>query len=232
MAKALNSRFYKTVSTAKEDGGYIVLLDQYRLKTPGKKTLLLPRENLAQLIANEWEAQGEKVDPSTMPVTRLLNVAIERTPARRAELIAEARKYASTDQLCYRSAQTRLYFEYQAEHWDPVLDWAAGKGAALKTTESLAALEQDATSLDAVAAYAAGLDDIALTLFVHLTSSFGSAVLAMAVHEFHLDAVKAYSLSRLDEIWQIKQWGQDELAAERTDMIEAEIVALCAVLET
>lgn len=231
MAKSLNSRFYKTVSTAKEEGGYAVMLDQYRLKTPGKMTLLLPSQPLAQLTANEWEAQGEKIDPSTMPITRLLNVAIERTPSRREELIAEARKYASTDQLCYRSAQTRLFLEYQAQHWDPVLDWAKGKGVALRTTESLVALEQEAASLDAVARYASGLDDIALTLFVHLTSTFGSAVLAMAVHENHLDGAKAYELSRLDEVWQIKQWGQDEEAQERTDAIEAEITALCAILE-
>ena len=231
MAKTLNSRFYKTVSTAKEEGGYAVMLDQYRLKTPGKMTLLLPSQHLAQLTADEWQAQGEKIDPSTMPVTRLLNVAIERTPARRDELIAEARKYASTDQLCYRSAQTRLFFEYQAKHWDPVLDWAAGKGVALKTTESLVALEQEVASLDAVAAYASGLDDIGLTLFVHLTASFGSTVLAMAVHENYLSAAKAYELSRLDEIWQIKQWGQDKEAQERTESIETEIIALCAILE-
>ena len=72
MAKTLNSRFYKTVSTAKEEGGYAVMLDQYRLKTPGKMTLLLPSQHLAQLTADEWQAQGEKIDPSTMPVTRLL----------------------------------------------------------------------------------------------------------------------------------------------------------------
>ena len=230
MAKALNSRFYKTVSVVEQEGGFVVMLDQYRLKTPSKMTLQLPSQALAQLAAAEWEAQGEKIDPSTMPVTRLFNVAIERTPGRRAELIAEARKYASTDQLCYRSAQSRLFLEYQAKHWDPLLEWAAKRGVKLETTQALAALPQEAASLDAVADFAAALDDITLTLFVHLTSSFGSAVLAMAVCEAHLDGAKAYELSRLDEIWQIKQWGQDEEAQERTENIEADITALCAIL--
>jgi len=235
MAKTLNKRFYKEVSVAPEDGGYVIKLDQYTLKTPAKKasdkqTLLLPHEKYAELVASEWAAQGDEVDPRTMPVTRLLNVAIARTPETREDLIAEARKYAGSDLLCYRSNETRLYLEHQAENWDPVLDWAAGQGVSLKTTEGLEVIAQDETSLDAVANYAKSLDDIALTLFVHLLSTFGSAVLGMTVMTGHLSGEAAYKLSRLDELWQIKYWGQDEEAQERSDAIEAEIIALCQLL--
>jgi len=237
MAKKLNKRFYKTVSIGREGDGYVVLLDQYRLKTPAKKagdkqTLLLPTEKIAALVAAEWDAQGDKVDPVTMPVTRLLNVAIARTPQTRDALIAEARKYAGTDLLCYRSAETRLYLEHQSENWDPLLDWAAEQGISLKTTEGLEVIPQDAAALDAVADYARGLDDIALTLFVHLLSTFGSAVLGMAVMARRLTGEKAFTQSRLDELWQIKYWGQDEIAQERTDAIRDEIISLCKLLES
>ena len=235
MAKALSKRFYKTVSVVPERDGFVVKLDQYSLKTPAKKssdkkTLLLPSERVAELVASEWNAQGDKIDPISMPITRLLNVAIARTPETRDELIAEARKYAGTDLLCYRSAETRLYLEHQAENWDPLLAWAAEQGVTLTTTEGLEVIDQPEASLDAVAAYASDLDDIALTLFVHLLSTFGSTVLGLAVMKGHLSGEAAFAQSRLDELWQIKYWGQDEIAGERTETIRAEITALCQLL--
>lgn len=235
MAKQLNKRFYKTVSVEEAEGGFVIKLDQYSLKTPAKKasdkkTLLLPSERYAKMVAAEWNAQGDRIDPITMPITRLLNVAIARTPETRDDLVAEARKYAGTDLLCYRSAETRLFLEHQAENWDPLLAWAAGQGVSLTTTEGLEVIEQPAASLDAVASYANGLDDIALTLFVHLLSTFGSTVLGLAVMEGRLSGEAAFAQSRLDELWQIKYWGQDEIAGERTEAMRAEITALCQLI--
>lgn len=235
MAKALSKRFYKTVGVEAEGSGFVIMLDQYRLKTPAKKaadkkTLMLPDEKTARLVAAEWEAQGEKIDPRTMPITRLLNVAIARTPETREELIAEARKYAGSDLLCYRSAESRLYLEHQTENWDPILSWAAAQGVALETTEGLSVIAQAESSLDAAAEFARGLDDIALTLFVHLLATFGSTVLGMAVMQGRLTMEDAFTQSRLDEIWQIKYWGQDEIAKERIEAMEAELTALSKLL--
>ena len=61
---------------------------------------------------------------------------------------------------------------------------------------------------------------------------FGSAVLAMAVIKGYLTAEAAFDLSRLDELWQIKYWGEDEEAKERIDRIRTEINALYKLLET
>ena len=164
-------------------------------------------------------------------MTRLLNVAVEQTPDNRAALIAEARKYAGTDVLCYREGEVRLHHEEQAAKWDPILAWAAKQGVALKTTDSLIAIKQDEAALEAVADYARYLPDMRLTLYVHLVAVYGSAILAMAVMKRHLTGEAAYELSRLDELWQIKYWGEDEEAKERSDAIRAEVKALCELLE-
>ena len=37
MAKALNKRFYKEVGVDAMEGGFVIKLDQYNLKTPAKK---------------------------------------------------------------------------------------------------------------------------------------------------------------------------------------------------
>ena len=232
MAKNFAKRFYKHVSVVQGEGGWRVQLDGRTLKTPGKMTLLVPSEKAAQLIAAEWDAQTEFIRPEVMPVTRLLNVAVEQTANNREALIAEARKYAGTDVLCYREGEVRLHHEEQAAKWDPIVEWAAEQGVALKTTDSLIAIEQDASALNAVANFARGLKDMPLTLFVHLVAVYGSAVLAMAVMKAHLSGEAAYELSRLDELWQIKYWGEDEEAKERSEAIRTEVIALCELLES
>ena len=232
MAKKFAKRFYKEVATIKGEGGWLVQLDGRTLKTPGKMTLLVPSEKAAQLIAAEWDAQTEFIRPETMPVTRLLNVAVEQTPDNREALIAEARKYAGTDVLCYREGEIRLQNEEQAAKWDPILAWAAEQGVELKTTDSLMAIEQDEAALEAVADFARSLADMPLTLFVHLVAVFGSAILSMAVMKAHVTGEQAYELSRLDEVWQIKYWGEDEEAKERSEAIRAEVNALCELLES
>jgi len=171
MAKKFAKRFYKEVATIKGEGGWLVQLDGRTLKTPGKMTLLVPSEKAAQLIAAEWDAQTEFIRPETMPVTRLLNVAVEH-----------------------------LHNEEQAAKWDPILAWAAEQGVELKTTDSLMAIEQDEAALEAVADFARSLADMPLTLFVHLVAVFGSAILSMAVMKAHVTGEQAYELSRLDEV--------------------------------
>ena len=232
MAKKFAKRFYKQVSVAAAEGDWIVQLDGRTLKTPGKIILLVPTEKAAGLIALEWDAQTDYIRPELMPVTRLLNVAVEQTPDNRDALVAEARKYAGTDVLCYREGEVRLHAEEQAAKWDPILGWAAEQGVALKSTNTLIAIEQDDAALEAVADYARGLDNMHLTLFVHFVAVFGSAVLAMAVLKGHLTGEAAFDLSRLDELWQIRYWGEDEEARERIDGIRTEINALCKLLES
>lgn len=231
MAKKFAKRFYKDVSTEKSEGGWLIKLDGRTLKTPGKIVLLVPSEKAAQLIAAEWDAQTDYIRPELMPVTRLLNVAVEQTPDNRDALIAEARKYAGTDVLCYREGEVRLHHEEQAAKWDPVLAWAAEQGVALKSTDTLIAIQQNDAALDAVADFARGLANMELTLFVHLVAVFGSAVLAMSVMKNHLTGEAAFDLSRLDELWQIKYWGEDEEAEERAEAIRTEVNALCELLE-
>ncbi len=224
-------RFYKAVTTANEGNRFAVLLDERKLKTPGKLPLVTSSKYIAKLIAAEWDAQVEKIRPETMPVTRLVNVSIELTPDNRDKLADEAKRYAGTDLLCYRATDPTGLTNRQNELWNPVLDWAAEKDITLETTQSVIAIEQNPDSLDQVARYAVKLNDLDLTLFVHLIAVFGSAILAMAVMEKHLSGQEAFTLSRLDSLYQIEHWGEDEEAAETAANLEAEVIALCKILE-
>lgn len=224
-------RFYKSVDVTQVETGYGVTLDGRRLKTPGKNPLWVSKQHIAELIAREWDAQQDDIRPETMPVTRLVNVSIELTPDNRDKLVAEARKYAGTDLLCYRASEPVSLSNRQKEQWDPVLDWARDRNIGLETTQSVLAIDQSEESLDKVAEFAAGLNDLDLTLMVHLTAVFGSAILAMAVIERHLSASQAFDLSRLDNLYQIEQWGEDEEAAEIAANLADDVSALCQILE-
>ena len=146
-------------------------------------------------------------------------------------MIAEARRYAETDLLCYRAPQPRMLKERQAEAWDEWREWGAAQGVDLKTTESLNAISQEEASLRAVETYAASLADLQLTLFVHLIAVYGSVILAMAVMQTELSGVAAFDLSRVDAVYQIELWGEDEEQAEITADLRKETHVLSEILE-
>lgn len=207
-------RFYTDVTVDHDADGHFVRLDGRELKTPGTQPIRVPHAAIAAQIKAEWDVVPQAVDgdidPTVMPVTRLANVASEGVSQRRDELIAEARKYAGSDLLSYRAPDPQDFVARQAAAWDPWLDWARARGVSLETTDAIRAIEQDPTSLDAVANYATPLSDFALTLFVHLVAVYGSAVLAMAVIDGALDPAEAFDLSRIDELYRTEIWGVDE----------------------
>ncbi len=231
MAKRLSKRFYKAVTVEGEGADWRVLLDDMQIKTPGKLRLSFPNKTIAERVAAEWDAQAERIDPSVMPITRLFNVAIEQTPTRRDELADEARRYAQTDLISYRAPEPRILMERQSASWDEWREWAAEQGVDLDTTQTLQVIAQPEKSLKAVEAFAGGLDDIRLTLFVHLIAVYGSVILALAVLKDALSADKAFTLSRVDAEYQIELWGEDELQADITAALRDETIALGGILE-
>ncbi|WP_298913001.1 ATP12 family protein [uncultured Algimonas sp.] len=231
-------RFWADVTLDSDDDGHFIRLDGRALKTPGKRPVRVPSAAIAAQLKHEWDAvpaaEDGEIDPTTMPVTRLANVASERVADRRDALIGEARNYAGTDLLSYRAPDPVEYVARQAAAWNPWLDWAAERGVRLETTDAIRAVDQPDASLDAVAEYARDLSDFALTLFVHLVAVYGSAVLAMAVMEGALPPEDAFDLSRLEELHREEIWGRDEEAfaarlALRTET--ATLGGLAAILD-
>ena len=148
-------RFYKQAGVQALEAGFAVELDGRAIKTPAKAPLALPSEPLAQAIAAEWQAQGETLDLQAMTLTRLANVAIDRTPETRAELAAELARYAGTDVTCYLADAPSALRARQDEAWTPWREWAGRElNVVLVPVIGLMASPQPQASLDAAEAHA------------------------------------------------------------------------------
>jgi chaperone required for assembly of F1-ATPase len=212
----LPKRFYKNVAAKDEGGGVSLLLDGKPVRTPGKASLTLPTRALAEAVAEEWRAQGERIDPLTMPFTRLANSAIDGVVGREQAVIDDIMAYAGSDLLCYRAQGPEGLVKAQASHWDPVLAWAkAALGGPLILAEGVVHVVQPAASLARLKQAFAGRDAFSLAALHVMTALTGSALLALAVAEGRLTPEQAWDAAHVDEDWQISQWGEDVEAAER-----------------
>jgi chaperone required for assembly of F1-ATPase len=210
-------RFYKTVALKDEGGkGAALLLDNKPVRTPGKAPLVLPARALAEAVADEWRAQGERIDPTTMPLTRLANSAIDGVTGREQAVIDDIMSHAASDLLCYRALAPQGLVEAQAKHWDPLLAWAReGLGAPLMLGEGVVHVAQPQASLDRLKEALAGRDAFSLAALHVMTPLTGSALLAIAVALGRLSPEQAWAAAHVDEDWQISQWGEDAEAALR-----------------
>lgn len=227
-------RFWTDATVRAEGDGFGILLDTRPVRTPLKAPLVLPTEALAREVASEWQAQADKVNPATMPFTRTANSAIDTVSRQHQAVVEMLAAYGGSDLLCYRATGPDELVARQVAAWDPLLDWsAAALDAPLLTTAGVMHVEQPPASLAALTAAVDALSDVQLAAFHDLVAISGSLVLALAITRQRVTAEQAWTLSRIDEIWQIEQWGDDEEAAElaarkRADFLQADrFFALC-----
>lgn len=219
MKAPLPKRFYKEVSVGETGGEHSILLDGRPVKTPAKRSLTLPTRAAAELLAAEWDAQVEVINPVKMPLTRLVNSALDGVAAEIDAVFDDIVNYAGTDLLCYRAETPQSLIDAQAAKWDPVLYWAAEElGARFILAEGIIHQSQPQPAISAFAEtlrkYRGPLELAALHTITTLT---GSALLALAFAEGRLSAAEAWQAAHADEDWNIAQWGGDaEAEARRT----------------
>lgn len=209
-------RFWSAAkSVALDTGGWQVELDGRPVRTPAKAPMILPTAVMADAVAAEWDAQDKEIKPLTMPVTRSANAAIDRVVPQKAEVAAMLAAYAETDLLCHRADSPAELVERQSQGWDALLDWAREElSAPLIATAGILAVAQPPQSLSRIAEEVASTDEFQMTALHDLVSLSGSVVLGLAVAHKRLSPQEAWDLSRIDEVWQIEQWGEDEEATE------------------
>lgn len=216
MSEWAAKRFWKTADVAEVDGGFTVQLDTRPVRTPAKSPLVVPTKALARNIAMEWDAQGEKVDPMSMPFTRSSNAAIDKVSVQHGEVADLLAAYGDSDLLCYRASYPDGLVQRQNKAWDQLVDWSAtALKAPLQVYVGIMHDSQPEASISHLTKQVHALTPFQLTAFHDLVSLSGSLIIAFAVIHDFAPADALWDTSRIDEDWQIEQWGEDEEATRQ-----------------
>jgi chaperone required for assembly of F1-ATPase len=204
------NRFYSDVTIAEAEKRFQVLLDGRVLKTLARHALALPNRALAELVAAEWRAQDTQIDPETMPLTRLANIALDRVPQERAAILQSMLLYAETDLLCHRAPEAELA-ALQQTHWDPVLQWLESHyGIQMRVVTGILPAEQPEESMRLLHRMIENTNDLTFAGLAMLTPLLGSVLLAVTLWKKGVGLDAAVRACHLDQEYQQQRWGKTE----------------------
>ncbi|KKB77918.1 hypothetical protein VW35_12270 [Devosia soli] len=229
----LPKRFYKNVDVARTEAGFVVTLDEKPTRTPGRKVpVAVPTHAIAQAMATEWAAQEKYVDPTTMPMVRLINSAVESGEEQAPAFRAEIGKFAGNDLLLYRADTPQELVDDQERHWDGALvKLARHFDVAFQPTIGIIHQAQPVSTLQRLDAALEGQGLLSLTALVSITGITGSGLLAIALLHQLLTSDEVWTAAHVDEDHQIRLWGEDEEAMERRGKRRVEFDTAVAVVE-
>lgn len=209
-------RFYREAVAVRGDDGWHVALDGRRVKTQGGRALAVPTEAAAQMLAEEWAAQGEEIDPSSFRHRDLADYALDIVAPDAEAAIAALLRYAETDTLCYRADPDEPLWKRQQEVWEPLLAACeAREGVRFQRVSGVMHRAQDAATLEKLRERLAGLDPFTLAALTTLASLAASLTIGLAALAPEADGDALWNAANLEEDWQAERWGQDEEAAAR-----------------
>ena len=221
-------RRYAATGVAGSEGDYRVELDGRPVMTPARHPLCVPSRPLGDAIAAEWARQEGRIDPSTMPLTRLAATAIDRVAGDPERVVTDLVAWGMSDLVCFRADQPVELVARQAACWQPLVDWVREEhGAALAVTTGIMPRQQPPESIGALRSVVSGLDCFRLVAVNSVAGATGSLVIALALLAGRLGAREAFCAGALDDLWSLEVWGDDaearhRLDARQTDIREAE----------
>jgi len=219
-------RFYKQVIAGEQDGGIGVLLDGRPIRTPKRDLLLLPSRALAEALAEEWQSQGDEIDPASMPLTQLASTARDRVAPQIGAIAAEVARFAETDLICYRAESPESLVHAQSEAWSPLLDWLRETfSARLVVTAGIQPVPQPADAIVRIQNAVARFDAFPLAALSSVTAVSGSVVIGLALAHGRITGDQAADAAHIDEAHQMRFWGADAEAEARLARLRDELCA-------
>ena len=224
-------RFYADAGVGEADSGYTVTLDGKPTKTPSGRTVIVPARALAEMIAAEWNAQGEFIEPLTMPLTRFANSVVQGVVDQAEAVRDDVAKYFASDLLFYRAGHPEGLVAREATHWDPVLFWARDAlGAHFMLAEGVMHVRQPDAAIAAARGALPGDPWMIAALHV-ITGLTGSALLALALFYGVINPDQVWAAAHVDEDWNVEKWGVDDEVAARKAAKLVDFNAVAAALK-
>ena len=233
----LRKRFYKQATVFSDATTIHIHLDGKPIKTPGGELLSLPNIHVGELVVEEWNRQVERIDPQTMPVTRLINTSIDGVSKDMQPVKDDIIQFAGSDLLCYRADSPDGLVSNQQKYWDSLIEWASSSlGAVFSVQTGIMHVSQAEDCIAAFGQHINPIDSPELLSALHsLTAISGSAIIALAIYKSEIDLAYGWNSAHVDEDWQISQWGEDADAqafrAARKLEFEAAVQLLGALVD-
>jgi chaperone required for assembly of F1-ATPase len=225
-------RFWKNAEAVRREGGWGVELDGKPLRTPAREPLIVPTNALADAIVEEWNDAEDKVDPRDMPLTGLVNAAIDRVAPDKQAFAAHLARYAEGDLACYRAEGPDELVGRQGGCWDALLGWARRRfDVDFNTTSGILHVDQPSATVQRLAHAVAALDPFRLAGLSPLVTIGGSLIAALGVLEGAFTPVQAWDAVSIDERWQLEQWGSDDEAEAALENRRRDFMAAARFLE-
>lgn len=164
-------------------------------------------------------------------MTQYLEDTAKDISAHRSEIIDKLLQFSVTDMLLFWGSEKSL-IERQQKVWEPIIKWA---GDALETeirhTDTLNVPEQDKTSGHRMRAFLNSLSDKELAAFYAAALNTRSVLLAMALVRGKITAEQAFEAAFLEELWQNENWGAEEEAVKKRELMKQELKDVEAFLK-
>ena len=216
-------RFWKEVAVEPVVGGWRVTLDGRPIKTQGGTPQVVPTEALAELLAAEWRAQGEEIDPAAFPARDMADYAIDMVAADPAAIAAKLMRYGETDTLCYRADPDEPLHQRQWAEWEPIVTaFEAREGVRMERVSGIVHQPQPAATLATLRARLEALDPFTLAALEVLTSLSASLTVGLSAIEPDADNEALWQAAELEEAWQAELWGRDWEAEQRRERRKAD----------
>lgn len=199
---------------------FTVTLDGRSLKTPLGKPLVVPTEDLAYLIAAEWNTKS--IQPAQMPLMKLACTALDQAgPA----FAAQSLRFLQTDTICYWADPTedRILYSRQQRAWKDFHKWIRNdfcqsqfapsqafgnsEGMLFLKTKTGIGLDHPDGLVEACTKWISKLDSWHLTALHSVCSDAKSFWVGVGVLTGQLNAKQAVEAARVEEEVQIEQWG-------------------------
>lgn len=222
-------RFYREAAAVEGPDGWHVALDGRQVRTQGGHVLVLPNRALAELLAEEWNAQGEEIDPRGFPMRDLADYALDVVSEDPAAAVVALLRYAETDTLCYRAHPDEPLWKRQQAVWEPLLCVCeAREGIRLQRVSGVIHRPQDEAALATLKRRLEALNYLCLAALTTLASLSASLVIGLAALEPDADGEALWAAANLEENWQAEQWGRDAEAEERREKRKGDFLAAAA----
>ena len=213
-------RFYNSAGVTEAEGGWQVTLDDRAMKTVKGSQQIVPTRGLAEMLAAEWEAQGEKIDPASFVIRDMADYAIDIVAPDHAATADKLVAYGDTDTLLYRADPDEPLYVRQQEVWEPIVaEFEQREGVELTRVSGIIHKPQADATIARLKARLGEVQAFELAAIETMTSLAASLLIALTASDTSEEeqAKKLWDAASLEEEWQADLWGRDEEAEERRE---------------